>query len=501
MILLPVGHSEDSVRRLPWVTFAIMGLCILSLIMAHEATWGTQDDLQDELLEALEYYATHPYLEVDEDFQRMVFQGVSEREQELMMEALAGDAWQPESSEDLAAEQARLDELIERALSGVYDHPYFKFGLIPNDISLFAILTHMFMHAGFMHLFGNLLILYLAGPFIEDVWGRGVFIGFYLLSGLAAAFTYIAFNPSSEIPMVGASGAIAGVMGAFLVRYWRTKIRFFYMFGFFFRGVFDAPAWFMLPLWFGQQLFFAMAFTQMTEDMGGGVAYWAHVGGFVFGVAAAGAIRKFGFDARFEQQIGDKLEQTLVDNPEVDRALELNAVGNADEAMRILAEKTAHDPRNHDAALAYWGLACEHKREPEAAQAMLRVIRDDMRKGQPEMVLSHWAELTGRIPGVQADPDLLIRIAQLYGQNSQWDQSAATLRRALLAGGSSMNAGVALRLARAALKVDPAVASGAARLAQARSDIEPAEQQLAAEILRQAAEMGPGAARPRTLST
>ena len=433
-MLIPIGHEEESVRRLPWVTFSIMAVCIVSLILVQQVA-GSEADATDDATEAFEYYLYHPYLELDEDFQKLVLNGMSDEEQEALMSAFEGQYLRPSDPDDLRREQERLDELVKAAMSFVDDHPFYRFGLVPGDISFFALFTHMFMHAGLLHLIGNLLILYLAGPFVEDVWGRGVFAAFYFSSGLAAAFIYMAFSSGSGIPMVGASGAIAGVMGAFLVRYWNTKIRFFYMFGLLIRGTFDAAAWVMLPLWFGQQLFYAVFFTRIVEQSGGGVAYWAHVGGFAFGVAGALAIKHWKVDQRFEEKIADQLEATVVDNSEIERALDMNANGNAEEALKILAEQARQHPRNHDAALAYWGLACEHRREVEAAPAMVQLIRDEMRSGHHEMALSHWAEVVNRVPTVPAEPDLMIRIAQLHGQNQQWEMAASALRRALMSGG------------------------------------------------------------------
>src|SRR5439155_12112088 len=126
-------------------------------------------------------------------------------------------------------------------------------------------------------------------------------------------------HPDSEIPLVGASGAIAGLMGAFLVRYARTRIRFAYLIAPSMRGTFDAPAWVMLPLWFGQQIFFA-ALTDSSS--GGGVAYLAHVAGFAFGAAIAGAIAWLEIEARWlRPRLEAAVTTTHVNRPELDRAL------------------------------------------------------------------------------------------------------------------------------------------------------------------------------------
>ena len=128
----------------------------------------------------------------------------------------------------------------------------------------------MFLHGGWLHLFGNLLLLFLTGPFIEDRWGRPAFLAFYLAAGLAAAGLFVARFPELSLPLIGASGAIAGCMGAFLVRFFRTRMQYFYWFGIFV-GTFSAPAWLMLPLWFGNELLMARVSEAVAPLGGSGV--------------------------------------------------------------------------------------------------------------------------------------------------------------------------------------------------------------------------------------
>jgi membrane associated rhomboid family serine protease len=143
--------------------------------------------------------------------------------------------------------------------------------------------TSMFLHGSWMHLLGNMWFLWIFGNNVEDSMGRLRFVIFYLLCGLAAAFAQVAAGPDSGIPMVGASGAISGVMGAYLVLFPRVRVFAMVPIGFFLTSV-ALPAWLMLVYWFVLQFVsgFVSAFARET---GGGVAFWAHVGGFVAGVA------------------------------------------------------------------------------------------------------------------------------------------------------------------------------------------------------------------------
>lgn len=142
-----------------------------------------------------------------------------------------------------------------------------------------TLLTSMFMHGGWLHLVGNMLYLWIFGDNVEDVMGHGAFLVFYLLVGLAAVWTFILTAPGSTVPMIGASGAIAGVLGAYLALFPRARIISLVPLGFFLRVV-PVPALLFLPIWF------LLQFIQGAASLGAdtaGVAWWAHIGGFVAG--------------------------------------------------------------------------------------------------------------------------------------------------------------------------------------------------------------------------
>jgi membrane associated rhomboid family serine protease len=143
------------------------------------------------------------------------------------------------------------------------------------------VLTSMFLHGGWMHLIGNMWFLWLFGNNVEDAMTRPRFLAFYLLCGIAAALAQVVAAPDSVIPMVGASGAISGVMGGYLVLYPRVRVYTLLPLGFFMTTV-TLPAWAMLIYWMVLQVFGGL--TQIVAKEGGGVAFWAHLGGFLAGV-------------------------------------------------------------------------------------------------------------------------------------------------------------------------------------------------------------------------
>jgi membrane associated rhomboid family serine protease len=146
-----------------------------------------------------------------------------------------------------------------------------------------TLITSQFLHGGFLHIGGNMLFLWVFGNNIEDQLGHVRFLIFYLLCGALAGLAQWFFSMDSPIPTLGASGAIAGVLGAYIIRFPRARILTLVPLGFFLT-TFRIPAIFFLGFWFFQQALYSIASLQVTANTGsGGVAYWAHAGGFVFG--------------------------------------------------------------------------------------------------------------------------------------------------------------------------------------------------------------------------
>ncbi len=151
--------------------------------------------------------------------------------------------------------------------------------------SMLDVVRSMFFHGDWLHIGGNMLYLYLFGDNVEDRWGRPLYLLVYLAGGFAAVFAQVLIAPDSTVPMVGASGAIAAVLGSYLILFPGVRVRGVIPLGFYMRNT-EWPAWAVLALWFGLQLLNAVLSLGATNAGEGGVAFFAHVGGFVFGVGA-----------------------------------------------------------------------------------------------------------------------------------------------------------------------------------------------------------------------
>ena len=182
---------------------------------------------------------------------------------------------------------------------GLLDTFIYQMGMVPASIiqahipgtgGYLTVLTSMFLHGGWMHIIGNMLYLWIFGNNIEDSMGHPRFIVFYLVTGLAAAATHLAFNPTSTVPTIGASGAVSGVLGAYLVLFPHARVQTLITLGFFIRIVY-LPAWVLLIFWIGLQLLNQALGS--IDPRAGGVAYAAHIGGFVAGLVLIPLFRKY----------------------------------------------------------------------------------------------------------------------------------------------------------------------------------------------------------------
>jgi len=212
----------------------------------------------------------------------------------LILACVAAFAW--ELAVAASGGDAALEELVTR------------FGTVPARVSTdlaagrfvsdatIGVLTSIFLHGGWLHLLGNMLFLWIFGNNIEDRLGHLVYLGFYLAGGITASLAQVAIEPASTIPLIGASGAVAAVLGAYLVFYPGARITSLVFLGFFYQ-LLNVPATIVLGYWFVLQLIDGFA-SLGAETAQGGVAFFAHIGGFVVGIAVATVARATGHGAR-----------------------------------------------------------------------------------------------------------------------------------------------------------------------------------------------------------
>ena len=310
MLLLPIKHENMTARRWPVVTITIIVLNFAVLLATNDAIQEQGQKLAQVKLHLLMLAAMHPELEVPPEAQDLVSTvrthnpKLWERMQRQTRDLEDGWDARIRMTEDLEPLQQEMNSLgrqyAELSASSITEH----YAFVPAHTAPIAYVTANFLHGGWLHLIGNMWFLWLAGIVLEDKWGRIIYTVFYFTAGAAALQFWAWLNPGSMTPTLGASGAIAALMGAFLIRFPKTRIRIFYMITFRPRW-FVAPAYTLLPLWLLVEVFWGL--------MGGegNTANWAHVGGFLFGMAAALAVRCTGLERKADASIEAKISKDV----------------------------------------------------------------------------------------------------------------------------------------------------------------------------------------------
>ena len=171
------------------------------------------------------------------------------------------------------------------------NHLIAVYGVVPDHLRYASLVTSMFLHGGWMHIIGNMWFLWIFGDNVEDILGHGPYLVFYFLCGIAAGLTQVMVNPDSNLPTIGASGAIAGVMGAYLVKFPHSRILTLIPI-FFFLTTYELPAAFVLLYWFIIQFFSGVGSVAYSHASQGGTAWFAHVGGFITGIVLVSIMPK-----------------------------------------------------------------------------------------------------------------------------------------------------------------------------------------------------------------
>jgi membrane associated rhomboid family serine protease len=393
-------------------------------VWQHEAGAG----FDAQATAAAEYWGHHPYLTPSPPLPLIL---------PLTHTRADADALPPDA-EQRAAEQAYLDAVCAQ-LQGVLDaFPARRFGYTPARNNLLGLLTSQFMHGGWVHIVFNMWFLWLCGCNLEDRWGRLVFLPFYLSAGAVACIAQKIAEPASAVPIIGASGAIAGAMGAFLVSFATTKIRFVYWL--FIRvGSFSAPAYVMLPLWVLWELLYGVLVG--SKD---GVAHWVHVGGFVYGAAFALVLRATGTEKRLDAAVERTV--SIEQDPRIMRAADLTTAGRPLDALAMLDAVAGERPDDIDVQLETLRAAKAAADARREGQAYARLVRLYFDAGLLEPADDLLTEAQGASLDVAVPAELRVRLADrlvVKGLPERAWTAYATLTRAGLADEWAVRAAIA----------------------------------------------------------
>lgn len=380
MLVIPVGPENREVRRFPWVSVSLAGLMIAAFALFGPPSWGGDWGARVESrARAVEtYLLEHPYLRPSPDIEPLLGDGARAEIRRRHDEDPAGKSRGLPSfvlegqMADLSAAELALRQALREA-------PSWRYGFIAAQPSLWDAMTSLFLHGGWLHLIGNLVFFLAMAPFLEDVYGRLLFLALYVSSGVIAAFAHAALTAHPNLPAIGASGAIAGVMGAFLVRLGTSRIRFLFfpiLILPFIRISFHLRAAVFLPLWFAAQALLAA-----EPGAESGIALWAHIGGFLYGLVVALLLKA----AHVEEKWIDPAIQKEISwsrHPALDRAAAARLAGDVDLAEREIASALKDDADDPEALRMAFQASLDAGRQERSVQIADRLLALCIRRGE-----------------------------------------------------------------------------------------------------------------------
>jgi membrane associated rhomboid family serine protease len=410
MLLIPLKHENMQGRRWPVITFGLIALNLIIFLGTHWTMERQQTEFAEVRVQLLLLAAVHPELRMPEDVEQFVTD-FQESNPEAWKQAsthfrglLDPSEARTRSMNNPEELQSEMDALAQKYRETQDQSILLNYGFVPAHTKPITYLTSIFLHAGWIHLIGNMWFLWLAGFILEENWGRVIYPVFYLFAGIAASVFHAGMYPRSSIPCLGASGAVAALMGAFLVRFPKLKIDMWGV-ALFIRFRFKAKAYWLLPLWLLSEIFYGTLAGQTT-----GVAHWAHVGGFIFGAIAALVIQHTGLEQKANAVIDSKVGWTA--DPAIVQGTALLEKGKLDEAVAILKKHLVTKPEAVDAYTLlhqlYWRKSdlpasrdtlaklCQLHLKAQDGEAAWRDYEEYVNMGGDRMPAETWLEL-GRL--------------------------------------------------------------------------------------------------------
>src|SRR5215471_1001019 len=421
---IPIGNENSTVRRLPWVTFSIMAINVVIYYVTLPVV-GSQLDQLGKLGTRLEQFVQqHQELLADESSRNklveigLMSKSESEEIAEHMKKSPQVQSDYEEWLRGVEAQNLRqeLDAKITAFKEASQESIWYKYGLAPNgNWKIHQLITSAFLHGGTLHLFGNLIFFFAVAFSLEDLWGRGVFLGFYLL-GAAAACIPSLVSPAA-VPSIGASGAISATMGAFLFRLPKTRIKlvcipaitpiwWLRLLCGFRTLIVMVPGYLYLASYFIEQIVYW--YFDKKAGSTSNVGYSIHISGFVFGAGFALLMKATKYE---EEHINPKIEAMVSFSaaPAVNQALEALDKGNAEMAERKLRAHLSKQPNDTNAMLAAIQVYQKTLNYDRLNMMSARLIRHHLESNDREAALYAYDSLLSAFPDDHVAPKIPAR--------------------------------------------------------------------------------------------
>lgn len=424
-MLLPLPETTSPAPFRPWATYGLLALCVLIFVPVQVAHHANLRHGLHRLEQAVAYHAEHPYLRLDSRLDKLLGRTAGS----TAAPPGAQGAGTPGKGADFRyLEQAELDGLTRGGLDTLGRLPYARWGVVPARLSILGLVGHLFLHANWLPLLGNLLVVWLAGSYLEARWSAPLLLGCFLLSGLLGAVAFVLRYPGFPTPLIGASAAAAGVIGAFAVTFSKEKISLGYGWNPFPRETLRLPALLLLGVWLLREGL-ALVSPDVLVPTGGAAAvvYWNHLPGFAAGALAAMALRTETLAARMGVTVP---RAPLVRPPSAGTqalafAREARGQSRGDAAWQALRAAAQAEPGNAQVVDALWEMAVECGREEEAAAAVVRLVKQLACPNTAAEAYRRWCRLLERAPDTPVPLATDLRLAQALrgvGQDREAEQ-------------------------------------------------------------------------------
>ena len=470
-MIVRIADESAPTERAPWLTLGLMAAILASFLLARGQQPANGDGELVELEHAVDYWLERPYLEPEP----AVIDAAAHAARSTDAAAFVASMRErgptpPADAETFGQEQNGLVYLTRLALRGTDAlpgpaHPFQRFGLKASAPRAHALITHVFLHAGWIHLGLTLLVLWLVSPALESRLGRPIFAGLCLASGLAAAATHLTLSSGSTAPLVGASGIAAGLLGAFGVRFagGRVYVHSFALHGFRPTAVaLEVSTWQLVPVAILVQLAFSLLF--MDGAVAAGNDWAANLAGLGFGGAFAFALQRLNIEKRFATRALEARTRAKLD-PRLKRAVTARERGQHTEAIELAASVLRERPDDTDALQTSWDAHVAAGRAGDGARSARRLIELHARRGDLANAARLWDELVRVAHRSPVAPTTLLRIVPELVVQARRDAAIAALRAVVDPANTGFSVGQALRVAELGTELDPPTALRAARFA------------------------------------
>ncbi len=433
-MIIPLAHEDLRGRRWPWVTIAIIVLSTVVFLGTHNAMEREAQQIAHAQMHVLLLSARYPDTRMTPDMRQMVdaYKHENADAYKQLASSVPGqlpvDSWdtqflaknwtQAGADSEMADLSLKLQQARDNSIA-------WNYAFHPSHRTWKSYITANFPHAGWLDIIFNMWFLWLAGTVLEDIWGRIVYPIFYLACGALVFAIHAALFPGSLAPVLGASGAIAGLMGAFLARFPKTRVRLLFMVSL--KPVrFFVPAYVIIPLWLLAQVFWGALAGAL--GMNAGVAYWADIGGFAFGALAALLLKYSGIEHSLDQAIEAKVSWTA--DPLIVRAEESLTRNDPADAIASLHQLVAEKPDSIEG----WEmlLAAQQRAKGDQGQGQKDTLEALCRlhaaSGEMQLAWTDYVRFTA-LGGAKISRGVWLELCRYLESVNDWESAAAEYER------------------------------------------------------------------------